>query len=98
MNRIDLRMIDGVVRPDPVDITVDGETVAAIPGEMLAAAMLAAGLRHLRDSPRDGTPRGALCFMGACQECLVEADGQIVQACQQPVREGMQVRRYGRSG
>ncbi len=96
MSRVDLRIVDGAMRPEPVDITVDGKEITAVPGEMLAASLLAAGITHLRDSPRDGKPRGALCFMGACQECLVEADGQRVQSCQTPVRAGMQVRLHGR--
>jgi aerobic-type carbon monoxide dehydrogenase small subunit (CoxS/CutS family) len=50
---------------------------------------------RLRDSPRDGTPRGALCFMGVCQECVVRIDGATVQACLVPVRAGLDVRLKG---
>ncbi|MEX2644276.1 MAG: 2Fe-2S iron-sulfur cluster-binding protein [Acetobacterales bacterium] len=96
MSRVEMRVEGGVIRPDPVDIEVDGATVTAVEGEMLAAALLAAGVLHLRDSPRAGTPRGAFCFMGVCQECLVEADGRLVQSCLEPVRAGMHVTRYGR--
>ena len=76
-------------------IRVDGREVAAFHGESLDAALLAAGIRHLRDSPLAGAPRGALCFMGVCQECLVEVDGATAQACQTAVADGMVVRLVG---
>jgi hypothetical protein len=84
------RRISGdVVRPAPVTILVDGRTVLGVPGESLAATLLAAGLARFRNSPRAGTPRGPFCFMGICQECLVRVDGHLVPACQESVREGM---------
>jgi sarcosine oxidase subunit alpha len=52
-------------------------------------------LLRLRDSPRTGEPRGAFCFMGACQECLVHVDGMPRQACMTPVRHGMVIERRG---
>jgi sarcosine oxidase subunit alpha len=85
-------------RPDNravVAILVDGETVPARAGEPLAAALLCAGRRALRRSPRDGQPRGAFCFMGVCQECVVEVDGARAQACLTPARDGMVVRLPG---
>lgn len=78
-----------------VTILVDGQEVAAFAGESLAAALLAAGILRLRDSPRAGAPRGALCFMGVCQECVVQLDQATVQACQVAVRDGMAVRLAG---
>ena len=60
-------------------------------GEMLAAALFAAGYRRLRRSPRNAAPRGMFCLMGACQECLVRVDGKPVLACQVSVYEGMTV-------
>jgi predicted molibdopterin-dependent oxidoreductase YjgC len=29
--------------------------------------------------------------MGACQECVVEVDGSLMEACRTPVRDGMVV-------
>lgn len=78
-----------------VTIRVDGQDVAAHEGESLAAALLAAGHVRLRDSPRAGAPRGALCFMGICQECVVRVDGAIAQACMVIVAEGMAVALQG---
>ena len=84
--------IDGAIaRGEAVSISVDGLEVRAYPGEMLAAALFAAGLRRLRASPRAGGPRGMFCLMGVCQECLVRVDGAAVLACQATVRAGMTV-------
>ena len=72
-------------------IIVDGVPVAAVPGQSVAAALMAAGMLHLRDSPRDGAPRGAFCLMGICQECVVVIDGTTAAACQVPVRDAIAV-------
>ncbi|MCC7283192.1 MAG: (2Fe-2S)-binding protein [Acetobacteraceae bacterium] len=82
-------------RGAPARIVVDGREVAAFQGESLAAALLAAGILGLRSSPRAGTPRGAFCFMGVCQECVVEVAGATAQACQVAVADGMVVRLVG---
>ena len=76
-----------------VALLLDGVPVTAAAGEMLAAAMMAAGCLRLRDSPRAGGPRGAFCLIGICQECLVRVDGITRQACQVAVRDGMVVTR-----
>jgi len=80
-----------IQRPPTVTLWVDDQPIDAHPGESLAAALLAAGIRCLRHSPRHGEPRGAFCFMGACQECLLTVDGRRVLACQETVREGLRV-------
>jgi predicted molibdopterin-dependent oxidoreductase YjgC len=74
-----------------VQILVDGSPVAAHEGEMLAAALLAAGIVRLRHSPQGHTPRGAFCLMGVCQECLVRIHGQTRQACLVPVSDGLTI-------
>ena len=78
-------------RPAPVEIRVDGEATAAVPGESLASALLASGRRAFRRTERHGTLRGPYCNMGVCFECVVDVDGVPTQACMTPVREGMQV-------
>lgn len=78
-------------RPAAVAIDVDGAHVDAYPGESLATALLAAGLRAFRRTP-SGALRGPLCNMGVCFECVVAVDGEPgVRACATPVREGMSV-------
>lgn len=78
-----------------VTIRVDGEPVQAVEGEMLAAALMAAGIWRLRASPRLGAPRGAFCLMGVCQECAIHVDGRLAQACLTPVAEGLAVELRG---
>jgi predicted molibdopterin-dependent oxidoreductase YjgC len=75
-----------------VPLTFDGQPVAAAPGETLAAALLAAGVRVTRQTPVSGAPRAPYCMMGACFDCLVEVDGRAVQACMTTVAPGMAVR------
>ena len=86
----DLRMPGKFDRGEAVAILVDGEPVAAFRGESVAAALLAAGRLRLRTSPR-GNPRGAFCFMGICQECTVEHDGQAKPSCQLACEDGMAI-------
>ncbi|WP_346364315.1 (2Fe-2S)-binding protein [Bosea sp. (in: a-proteobacteria)] len=69
----------------------DGEALTAREGETLATALYAQGRRTLRISRDDGGPRGAFCFMGVCQECVVAIDGRLTEACRTPVREGLVV-------
>lgn len=86
-----VRLSPAASRGAPVRLRVDGRSVDAYPGETLAAALMAAGVLRLRFSPRAGAPRGAFCFMGACQECLVRVDGVLRQSCLLPVADGMEV-------
>lgn len=75
-----------------VTVTVDGDAVEAREGEMVAAAMLAAGILQFRTAPVSGAPRGPLCMMGVCFECLVTIDGVgSRQACLTLVRPGMKI-------
>lgn len=76
-----------------VSLDVEGRPVEARDGDTVAIALLQAGLVAFRETPVDGAPRGPLCLMGACFDCLVEIDGRPnVQACATPVADGMRVR------
>jgi D-hydroxyproline dehydrogenase subunit gamma len=79
-----------------VTLTFAGRELRACAGDSIAMALWAAGERTLRASSRDGAPRGVLCNMGICYECLVLADGVAVRACTTLVRDGMRVERGGR--
>jgi sarcosine oxidase subunit alpha len=75
-----------------VTLTVDGTPVEARAGDTVAAALLAAGIRHCRTTPVTGAPRAPYCLMGVCFDCLVTIDGVgSRQACLIPVRDGMTV-------
>ena len=73
-------------------LKVDGQEIRARDGDTVAAALLAAGIKHIRTTPVSGKPRAPYCLMGVCFDCLVTIDGVgSRQACLVPVREGMQV-------
>lgn len=76
---------------DGITITVDGRPLACCAGETVATALLAAGFRRLRASPRAAAPRGAFCMVGVCQECAIRIDDRIQQACLVRVRRGLRV-------
>ena len=78
-----------------VTIILDGAPLRGAAGATVASLLLANEVRTLRRSPRGGTPRGAFCRMGVCQECLVVIDGVLGQACLVTARDGMDVSRPG---
>ena len=81
---------------DTLSFTFDGNTLSAKPGQTLTAALVAAGKIVHRVAP-DGSARGPLCGIGACQECLLNVDGRMsLRGCMTPVREGMVVHRNAR--
>ena len=68
--------------------------VLAQEGESVAAALLIAGVKYLRNTQVSGKPRMPYCWMGVCYECLLEIDGeQNQQSCLITVKDGMHVRR-----
>jgi D-hydroxyproline dehydrogenase subunit gamma len=76
-----------------VPVTVDGQPMALPEGEMLAAALLAAGVLRFHDSALAGALRGPFCAMGSCFQCVAEVDGKPQQrTCQTRVRRGMTVK------
>lgn len=85
-----VRLTPDARRGRPIRLRVNEVELRAFDGETLAAVLMAAGVLHLRDSPRGGA-RGAFCFMGVCQECLVQVDGIVRQSCLVAVADGMRV-------
>ncbi len=72
----------------------DGRSLEAMEGDSVAAALLAAGVVSLRDTPVSAAPRAPYCMMGVCFDCLVEIDGvPNRQACLTLVTDGMVVTR-----
>jgi predicted molibdopterin-dependent oxidoreductase YjgC len=73
-----------------VKISVDGETLDAIEGEPIAAALSAYGIRTFRFTARNREPRGIFCEIGRCTDCAMTVDGvPNVRTCVTAVREGM---------
>ena len=76
-----------------VAVRFDGQDYSLPQGANLAAALLAAGVRSLRETPVSGALRAPFCMMGACYDCLVEIGGVTRQACMVEVTEGLIVDR-----
>ena len=85
--RIDQKMPRG----REVSIKINGVHAIAYTGETVATALLGADFGKLRNSPGKGEPRGPFCFMGSCQECLVNINGKRQLACQTRVSEGLTI-------
>lgn len=82
----------GLERGQPVRLTFDGRSVPAFEGETVGAALHAAGIVALRETRFGARPRGLLCGIGACHDCLVAVDAcGPVRACVTPVTDGMHV-------
>lgn len=75
-----------------IEFAFDGAPVIGFAGDTVAVALLAAGIRTLRQGAEGGGPRGLFCAMGVCQECVVVVDGANVEACRLPVSDGLDVR------
>lgn len=74
-----------------LSITFAGDLVPAVPGETIAAALVAHGMLA-QGLGRDGAPRGHYCGMGVCHDCLVIIDGRAGQrSCLTKVASGMTV-------
>lgn len=89
------RLDQGVSRPAPIAVEVDGAAVLVHPGETAAVAVLA-GAPRFRDD-RSGRARGMFCNMGTCSECTVwiareGAEWRRLRSCLVPVKSGMRIR------
>lgn len=74
----------------PVTLEVDGTPVAAQAGEPVAVALMAADKPLFGRSIKYHRPRGATCFQGRCDGCLMRVDGvPNVMTCRTPARDGM---------
>jgi len=77
-------------RQQDAEIIVDGKAISAVEGEPIAAALMAAGIRKFRVTPKDNNPRGVFCGIGRCTDCIMTVDGQPnVRTCVTAVKNGM---------
>lgn len=66
--------------------------ITAYKGETLLAALMAAGFKSMKLSPLNHEPRGGLCGMGVCFECMVTVDGiHNIRSCMLEVEDNMKV-------
>ncbi len=78
--------------PTDCVLFVDGEEVPAVAGEPVAVALAAAGRLVLGRSVKYHRPRGAACFAGRCDGCLMRVDGvPSKMTCRVPAAQGMRV-------
>ncbi|MBS4020996.1 MAG: (2Fe-2S)-binding protein [Dethiobacter sp.] len=79
-------------REKKIIISVDGKEIEAVDGEPIAAALLAAGIRVFRKTPKTGGPRGVFCAIGRCTDCIMTVNGlPNVRTCVTPVEQGMEI-------
>jgi len=82
----------GVERGAAFTLEVDGRPLPAHEGETVLGVLWAAGVRSLRQTAVKGEPRGFLCGMGTCFDCLVTVDDRLnVRACLEPAQPGMRI-------
>lgn len=87
----DLR-ISSVLHGVKIKIFVNGKACTAYEGESVHAALLAAGYRVLRKTPKTHQPRGLFCGMGVCYDCLVTINGAPNRrACMIQVMDRMEI-------
>jgi sarcosine oxidase subunit alpha len=88
----DLR-ITSMKRGPKITIVVNGRKHPAYLGESVHAALLSAGIKILRTTPKHHKSRGIFCGMGVCYDCLVTIDGIPNQrACMTQVQDRMEIR------
>lgn len=76
--------------PETVNITVNGKKIQAKRGEMIAAALMAHGMRIHRYTAKRQEARGVFCGIGQCTDCVMIVNGvPNVRTCIVPVEEGM---------
>lgn len=86
------RVDDGLDRGQPFQFLLDGEAVTAYPGESIAAALIAHGREHARQTAKAGAPRGYFCGMGVCWDCMMVVDGAPnVRTCRVEAAPNMKV-------
>ena len=91
-DRLPARDGETIDRTRVFEFTFDGKTYKAHPGDTIAAALTAAGVRVLSRSFKYHRPRGLLCGAGNCPNCLVQiGDEPNVRSCKRAVEPGMAV-------
>lgn len=73
-----------------VQFTFNGQTIVGYKNDTIASALLANGIRTLRQHEQSGEPRGIYCNIGHCFECRVNVNGEAnIRACLTPIEQNM---------
>ena len=92
MRIIDHPILGSIKDAEYVNITIDGKPFRAIKGEVIAAALLANGIKLHRYTTKRHEERGIYCGIGQCTDCVMTVNGvPNVRTCITPVAEGMEV-------
>ena len=62
-------------RTSSFTIELDGQPIDVQPGQSVAAALIAAGVRSWRRTRAGDRPRGVFCGIGVCFDCLATING-----------------------
>ena len=89
---MDSLRIKSVERKKKIKVIINGQEVIAYEGETLLATMIASGIKLIRRSSVLNEPRGGLCGMGVCYDCLVTINNvPNIRACMSYAKEGMEI-------
>jgi len=73
----------------PITLRIDGERVDGLGGQTIAGVLLGSGLLSWRRTSTSGEPRGLLCGIGVCFDCILTVNGERdVRACQRRATDG----------
>lgn len=92
-NRLSPQPGEVIERKGSFSFSFDGKTYQAYPGDTIASALAAAGVKVFSRSFKYHRPRGLMCCAGHCPNCLVQVgDEPNVRACTRPVEPQMSVK------
>ena len=92
MRVIEHPILGSIKDAEYVNITIDGKPFRAVKGEVIAAALLANGIKLHRYTAKQRQGRGIYCGIGQCTDCVMTVNGiPNVRTCITPVEEGMAV-------
>ena len=90
--RIEDHPILNFERGEKISFFYNGYEVEAYSSETIAAALHAAGVRKLGESPELHRPRGLFCAIGNCSSCFMIVDNRPnMRICVIKVKQGMRV-------
>jgi sarcosine oxidase subunit alpha len=92
VGRLDPRPGEIIRRDTQVSFSFEGRSYTAHPGDTIASALAAAGVRVFSRSFKYHRPRGLMCCAGYCPNCLVQVGEEPnVRACTRSVEADMKV-------
>jgi len=90
--RIEEHPVLNFERGERISFFYNDREVEGYLNETIAAALHAAGVRKLGESPELHRPRGLFCAIGNCSSCFMVVDGEPnTRVCVMKVKPGMRV-------